>query len=158
MDGPSAKTIQIIDNNIKTTNIQIRCNEDTFDSIELTRIKSKVTIKMKNQLPVIVVKINSIGHFDEVLCNDEFDKAKTLSNYEKKAEHEINQIIVNGIEKVQQYGGDSFGFGDKYHLLDAKTFNKVADHWNELFVDAKIKVQVNIQIENVGMRKKAYPF
>lgn len=158
LDGPSAMTIQMIDNKIKETDIQIQCNKNDFVSLALTRFKSNVKINMKNRIPLIHIKVKTIGHLDEVLCNDDFDKAKTLSTYEKKGENVIKQLILDGIRNVQQFGGDSFGFGDKYHLEDPKTFKKVEENWNELFEAAKIKVQVNVQIDNVEMRKKTYPF
>ncbi|MEE6449326.1 Ger(x)C family spore germination protein [Gottfriedia acidiceleris] len=158
LDGPQAKSIQIIDNLIKETNIQIPCNKKEYDSMEITRLKSTTEIKMKGTIPIINIKVNSIGHIDEVLCNDNFDKAITLNKYEKLAENVIKQTIEVGISEVKKLGGDAFGFGEKLHLTNPKIFKKYEGNWNDTFKKSKVSVNVDVQINNVGMRKKPYPY
>ncbi|WP_165347277.1 Ger(x)C family spore germination protein [Gottfriedia acidiceleris] len=157
LEGPPAKSIQIIDNLIKETNVQIPCNKKEYDSMELTRVKSKTEIKMKGNIPIINIKIKSIGHFDEVLCNDNFDKAITLKKYEKSTENVVKQSIEKGISEVKKLGGDAFGFGEKLHMANPKIYKKYEENWNDTFKKAKVTVSVDVQINNVGMRKKPYP-
>jgi spore germination protein KC len=158
LDGPPAKSIQIIDNLIKETNVQIPCNKKEYDSMELTRVKSKTEIKIKNNIPIINIKINSIGHIDEVFCNANFDKAKTLNKYEKSAENVIKQSIEKGISEVKKLGGDAFGFGEKLYMVNPKIYKKYESNWNDTFKKAKVTVNVDVQIDNVGMRRKSYPY
>lgn len=158
LDGSPAKSVQIVDNAIKETNIQIKCSKKEYDSMELTRVKTDTKIKMKNKIPIIHIKVKSIAIIDEVLCNDNFDKANTLKKYELLSEKAIKKIIDEGIKKAQGYGADIFGFGDKLHLSDPKVFKKYEKNWDEQFQKAKVKIDVDVQINNVGMRKKAYPF
>ncbi len=158
LDGPPSRSVQFIDNLIKETNVQVQCKKGTYDSMELTRVKTKTEVKMKKGIPMIHIKIKSIGHIDEVLCNDNFDKAKTLNKYEKGSEKVVKQFMEQGIAEVQKVAGDSFGFGEKLHLSDPKAFKKYQKNWGEVFRKAKVKVDVDIQISNVGMRKKAYPY
>ncbi|PGL72928.1 Ger(x)C family spore germination protein [Bacillus sp. AFS055030] len=157
LDGPPAKSIQIIDNLINEMNIQIPCNKKDYDSMELSRVKSKTKIKMKNDIPIINIKVKSIGHIDEVLCNDNFDKAITLHKYEKSAENVIKQSIEKGISEVKKLGGDAFGFGEKLYMVNPKVYKKYERNWNETFKKAKVTVTVDVQINNVGMRSKPYP-
>ncbi|SFD64491.1 Ger(x)C family spore germination protein [Bacillus sp. UNCCL81] len=158
LDGAPAKSVQIIDNAIKETNVQIKCSKKEFDSMELTRVKTDTKIKMKGKTPIIHIKVKAIGIIDEVLCNDNFDQAKTLKKYELLSEKAIKKSLDEGIKKVQEYGADIFGFGDKLHLSDPKVFKKYEKNWNDQFQKAKVKIDVDVQINNVGMRKKAYPF
>ncbi len=158
LDGAPAKSVQIIDNAIKETNVQIKCSKKEFDSMELTRVKTDTKIKMKGKTPIIHIKVKAIGIIDEVLCNDNFDQAKTLKKYELLSEKAIKKSLDEGIKKAQEYGADIFGFGDKLHLSDPKVFKKYEKNWNEQFQKAKVKIDVDVQINNVGMRKKAYPF
>ncbi|MFF3022001.1 Ger(x)C family spore germination protein [Gottfriedia sp. NPDC057948] len=158
LDGPSAKSVQIVDNAIKETNIQIKCSKTEFDSMEITRLKTDTKIKMKGKTPIIHIKVKAIAIIDEVLCNDNFDQAKTLKKYELLSEKEIKKSLDEGIKKAQGYGADIFGFGDKLHLSDPKVFKKYEKNWNDQFQKAKVKIDVDVQINNVGMRKKAYPF
>ncbi|MGG0175874.1 Ger(x)C family spore germination protein [Gottfriedia acidiceleris] len=158
LDGPPAKSIQIIDNLIKETNVQIPCNKKEYDSMEITRVKSKTEIKIKGNIPIINIKIESIGHIDEVFCNSNFDKAKTLNKYEKSAENVIKQSIEKGISEVKKLGGDAFGFGEKLYMVNPKIYKKYEGNWNDTFKKAKVTVSVDVQINNVGMRKKPYPY
>ncbi|PET77007.1 hypothetical protein CN514_01620 [Bacillus sp. AFS001701] len=158
LDGAPAKSVQIIDNAIKETNIQIKCSKKEYDSMELTRVKTDTKIKMKDKTPKIHIKVKAIAIIDEVLCNDNFDKANTLKKYEILSEKEIKKTIDEGIKKAQGYGADIFGFGDKLHLSDPKEFKKYEKSWDDQFQKAKVKIDVDVQINNVGMRKKAYPF
>ncbi|MEH7402286.1 Ger(x)C family spore germination protein [Gottfriedia acidiceleris] len=158
LDGPPAKSVQIIDNAIKETNVQIKCSKTEFDSMEITRLKTDTKIKMKNKIPRISINVKAIAVIDEVLCNDNFDQAKTLKKYELLSEKAVKQTLEEGIKKAQGYGADIFGFGDKLHLSDPKVFKKYEKNWNDQFQKAKVKIDVDVQINNVGMRKKAYPF
>jgi len=158
LDGPPARSVQFVDNLIKETNLQIQCKQQRYDSMELTRVKTKTDVKMEKGIPNIHVKVKSIGHIDEVLCNDDFDKAKTLNKYEKDSEKVVRQMILEGLSQAQKLGGDVFGFGDKFHINDPKAFKKHEKDWNKVFQKAKFKVTVDVQINNVGMRKRTYPY
>ncbi|PET36235.1 hypothetical protein CN514_24680, partial [Bacillus sp. AFS001701] len=115
-------------------------------------------IKIKDNIPIINIKIKSIGHIDEVLCNANFDKAITLNKYEKTAENVIKQSIEKGISEVKKLGGDAFGFGEKLYMVNPKTFKKYEGNWNDTFKKAKFTVSVDVKINNVGMRRKPYPY
>ena len=158
LDGPPARAVQFVDNLIKETNIQVQCKKEKYDSLELTRVKTQSDVKMKKGIPNIHVKVKSIGHIDEVLCNDDFDKAKTLDKYEKDSEKVVRQMILDGLTQAQKLGGDVFGFGEKFHINDPKAFKKHEKDWNKVFQKAKFKVTVDVQINNVGMRKRTYPY
>ncbi|WP_088068009.1 Ger(x)C family spore germination protein [Gottfriedia luciferensis] len=158
LDGPPAKSIQVVDNLIKETNLEIPCNKKEYDSMELTRVKSKTEIKMKGNIPIITIKINSIGHIDEVLCNDNFDKAASLKKYEISAENVLKQSVEKGITEVKKLGGDAFGFGEKLYTANPKVYKKYEKNWNDTFKKAKVTVSVDVKINDVGMRKKAYPY
>ncbi|UPM54197.1 Ger(x)C family spore germination protein [Gottfriedia acidiceleris] len=158
LDGPPAKSVQIVDNAIKETNIQIKCSKKEYDSMEITRLKTDTKIKMKNKIPSISINVKAIAIIDEVLCNDNFDQAKTLEKYELLSEKAVKETIEKGIKEAQGYGADIFGFGEKLHLSEPKVFKKYEKNWNDQFQKAKVKVNVDVQINNVGMRKKAYPF
>jgi spore germination protein KC len=158
LDGSPAKSIQIIENLIKEMNVQIKCNKDNFDSLELTRLKAKTDVKMKGKTPMIHITVKSIGRIDEVLCNDDFDKAKTLDKYEKLSEKAVKETLVTGITEVQKLGGDAFGFGEKLHLANPKVYKKYEKNWNDTFKKAKVTVSIDVQINNVGMRKRPYPY
>lgn len=158
LDGPPARAVSFVDNLIKETNLQVPCKKEKYDSLELTRVKTKTDIKMKKGIPNIHVKVKSIGHIDEVLCNDDFDKAKTLNKYEKESEKVVRKMILDGLTQAQKLGGDVYGFGDKLHIGDPKTYKKYEKDWNKVFQKAKFKVTVDVQINNVGMRKRTYPY
>jgi len=158
LDGPPARAVQFVDNLIKETNIQVQCKKEKYDSLELTRVKTQSDVKMKKGIPNIHVKVKSIGHIDEVLCRDDFNKAKTLNKYEKESEKVVRQMILDGLTQAQKLGGDVFGFGDKLHIGDPKAFKKHEKDWNKVFKKAKFKVTVDVQINNVGMRKQTYPY
>jgi spore germination protein KC len=158
IDGEKTKSIQLLSNKLKITNLQIHCDEKRYNSVIMGSLKINSNVVMKNNEAAINIRINGYGQMTELLCNKDISKRNTLLEYEHKAENELKKQVVEGIIAAQKLKSDVFGFGEILHRSDPKNWNKYKSHWNDLFSQAKVNVAVEIDIEGSGMRIKPYPY
>ncbi|MEH7481062.1 Ger(x)C family spore germination protein [Neobacillus drentensis] len=158
VDGKKTKSLQIIKNKIKKTNLRIHCNKKRYNSVMVNRLNSDSNVDIKNNQVVITIKTNTYGYISELLCNKDISKKKIKKEYERKAERELEKEIKEGIVAAQKMKSDVFGFGEILHYKHLSKWNKSKHHWDELFSQAKVNVHVHMDIEGTGMRIKPYPY
>jgi spore germination protein KC len=158
MDGKKTKSLQIIHNKLKQTNLRIHCNETRYNSVLVNSLRSHPKVDIRNNQVMISIQANAFGNIDEVLCNKDLSKRKVMNEFEHSAERELEKEIKEGILAAQKLKSDVFGFGEILHYTHLGKWNKSKLQWNELFSKAKVNVQVHMDIEGTGMRIKPYPY
>ncbi|WP_413300799.1 Ger(x)C family spore germination protein [Bacillus sp. 1P10SD] len=158
IDGKRSKSIQIIHNKIKVTDLRIHCDKKRFNTIKVNRLKSQSKVDIKNNQVLITVTANGSGFINELLCNKDISKRDVMKEYEHEAESELEKAIKEGIVAAQKMKSDVFGFGEILRYTHLNKWNKSRQQWNELFSRAKINVHAKIDIEGTGMRIKPYPY
>ncbi|WP_421383558.1 Ger(x)C family spore germination protein [Bacillus salacetis] len=158
MNGDKAKSLQIISNELKSTEVTLACGEQgTLSAI--TRLKAtKTNVSYQNGKARISVKVSGNGFLTEMLCNLQFDKPEVLKEIENSLQKEIEQNVLEGIRFAQDKESDIFGFGEMLHRSNPKQWKKAEDNWNQTFADATVEVEADIYLYGTGMRTKAYPF
>ncbi|MGX6441796.1 Ger(x)C family spore germination protein [Neobacillus sp. K501] len=158
LDGKKTKSIQIIQNQLKNTNLNIPCDARRYNSVMVNRLKNKSKVEIKNNQAEITVQTNAYGYLSEMLCNKDISKPEVLNEVMLKAERELENEIREGIVAAQKLKSDVFGFGENLRIANHHKWKKVKNNWNDLFSQAVVNVQVNLEIEGTGMRIKPYPY
>lgn len=158
LDGLGTKAIQIVQNKVKITNLQIHCDKNRYNSIAVTRLKSHSKVDIHNNHAMITIYANAYGFMPEVLCNKDISKKKVMQEYERKAQQELKKEIMDGVVEAQKMKSDIFGFGEMYHLNHPQKWKTIKKEWNDLFSEAEVNVLVETNIEGTGMRIKPYPY
>ncbi|WP_075980443.1 Ger(x)C family spore germination protein [Bacillus massilinigeriensis] len=144
-------------NKLEKTSISVPCSGDKHANFRLRRFKSKIKVFYKNGKPVISIKTSGEGDLEGTECTDPIDKIETLQKYEKMVSKNVANKVKQSISFVQEeYGSDIYGFGDRLYKSNPHQFDRVKDHWNEDFAQAKLQVQVEIQIRRTGLRGKSF--
>jgi len=82
---------------------------------------------------------------------------KKLKEVERLAGDQVNVWIKSALGKLQsEYRTDVLKFGEKYRIQYPREWEKVKGKWDELFAEADITYDVDINIDNFGSsgRKK----
>jgi spore germination protein KC len=124
----------------------------------VNHLKSEPKVDMQNSQAVITIQVNAFGILTELLCNKDINKREVIKEYERKGEQELEKEIKDGIIVAQKLESDVFGFGEILRNTHPNIWRKYKQQWNKLFSQAKVNVQVNLNIEGTGMRIKPYPY
>lgn len=158
IDGKKQKSLQIIKNNIQISSLRIHCDEKRYNNLLVNHLKSKSKVDMQNSQAVITIQVNGFGTLSELLCNKDISKREVIKEYERRSERELEKEIKDGIIVAQKLESDVFGFGEILRDTHPKKWRKSKQQWNKLFSQAKVHIQVNLNIEGTGMRIKPYPY
>jgi spore germination protein KC len=158
LDGKKSKAIQVIDNSIKETNLTIKCADDRYNSIELTRLKSSSKVDVKSGKASINIKLYGYGYLDELLCNKKIGREKVMEKFQKEAAQELKKEVLSGIKAAQKAKSDIFGFGEMYHMSHPEKWNSAKKNWNQLFANASVKINVVFRLRHTGMNVETYPY
>ena len=146
LNSEDTKGYNFITNNINTSIINFKCNNNNYVGVNINNNKTTIKVKYENNIPIINLNIRANGNILENNCNI------GLENIKKKTENEIKNIVNNSIKKVKDnYKSDIFGFGNYVYLTQPNYFNRVKEKWdNQIFIDLKVNVKVNITFNNIG--------
>ncbi|MEH7121173.1 Ger(x)C family spore germination protein [Neobacillus vireti] len=158
LDGNKTKSLQIVENKVKNTNVRFHCDEKRYNNIIINQLKNDTKVNIQNNQAVITVNTKAYGYIVELLCNKDISKREVISEYEAKAEKELKKEISEGILAAQKLKSDVFGFGEILHTTKPKKWKESKHQWDQLFSQAKVNVKVNVSIEETGMRIKPYPY
>lgn len=158
LDEEKGKSIQLIQNQLKQTNVMISCNQKRYNSVLVNYAHSDVKVDVQNNQVMITIRLHAAGILDEVLCNKDLKSPIVIKEFERKAEKELKKQLKAGITTAQKLESDAFGFGDILRRTHPVKWKKQKQNWNQRFADAKINIDVIFDIEGTGMRSKAYPY
>ena len=121
---------------------------------EILSMKSKITPKVDRYGNVVSfdLKIESEGRIAENWVESESTfKNEFLKRSEKVIEQEIEQLVVNVVDKMQrEYQVEVGGFGKKLRIDYPGLWKKVKKDWDEIFSEIPIKCEVKITIKDYG--------
>lgn len=136
--------------------IPIVLGKDQNISLEVIKTTRKAETKVKEGRRSLTIYVDLETALSELaeegvdyVAKDGREKVK------KKAEEYIQNNCLNLIEKLQkEYGTDIIGTGYIFRKKEPKEWDKVSKDWDKAFVDIKIKVEVNIDIQYTGLTNK----
>lgn len=159
LDGEKAKSIQMLRNEMNSSNISISCPKKEGNlSIEIRRLKRNTNVVYEKGQAKIKIELVGSAALNELLCDIEFNKQEVLNQLEKNLNHKIKKDVLEAIRFAQTEESDIFGFGEVLHRKSPKQWRKVEKNWNEQFAAAEIEIKVRMNIIGIGMRNTTYPF
>lgn len=139
------KGYNFITDNINSTIISFKCNDNNNMSVKLKDVKTTNKFKLNNNEPQIIINVSGSANIEESNCNTE------LGIIRNKTNNKITTLISDTINKVKQdYGTDIFGFGNIIYLKNHRHFKDIEENWNKEFLTLDIVINVDINIETKG--------
>ncbi|MEO2078366.1 MAG: Ger(x)C family spore germination protein [Bacillus sp. (in: firmicutes)] len=120
------------------------------------RSKTKISVRLVNEKPIIHVKIENEGWISEANTAIDLDNPEVIYKLEKLVEKEITKEINASVKEAQKFKTDIFGFGEKVHIANPKLWKKLQGNWDEEFANLPVKVHVDSYIRRQGIRTKPF--
>ncbi|MCA1012358.1 Ger(x)C family spore germination protein [Halobacillus halophilus] len=137
--------------NVHSTVITHPCQDEGSLSVELLRTSGAMKGKIKNNQPVIDIKVEAEGNVGEVDCKVDLSKPEALEKVNKQAEKAIKESIEATLAKAQkEYGSDVFGFGGVIHRDQPKYWKKVEKEWSSYYQDVEVNIDATVKIRRKG--------
>ncbi|MEH7389463.1 Ger(x)C family spore germination protein [Bacillus sp. JJ1474] len=129
--------------------------DDQFVTVEIKSGKSnmKASVSDLDQIQFII-ELEAEGNVGESFGNQKLANPSTIATFEEETSKEIEQIILQTIEKVQkEYKADVLGLGSHLKEEHHQTWTKLEKDWDRgknYFEKSKIDVQVKFKIRQIG--------
>ncbi|MFK9090522.1 Ger(x)C family spore germination protein [Bacillus salipaludis] len=142
---------------VKSTSVNIDWNgkKDAI-TMALLRSKTKVSVKIKNEKPVIHIAIEDEGWISEANTNVDLMNPTEIEKIDRLIEKEIKRQILATVKEAQKMKADIFGFGESVHRKDPKLWNKLKENWGDHFANLEVTVEVNSFTRREGIRTKPF--
>lgn len=120
--------------------------------VNLTNLETKMKPNLKNNQPKVKIKVSAKGSIQEITCDKNITKSKTIKSIEEKAEKTIKSQIKKGLKIAQKkYKSDVFGFGNLFYKKYPHYYKKVNQKWNnEIFPKIDTDIDVDIKLLTKG--------
>lgn len=144
LDEEESITYNLITNNVNNTIIKYACSEDRYVTNKLSEVESSIDVDSEENK--LVVRLNGSAILSEIGCDYDLSNPEDAKMIQDSLNNQIESNIKSLIVKYQEKMVDIFGFKDKYHKSNYKSFNKVKDNYEEVFKNYDLDIKSNIEI------------
>lgn len=148
-----SRTYNKINNNVKSTIVNVPCPDGGTAAIQVISAKADVKGKVINGKPKVDVHLRAVGNVGEVDCNLDLTKLESLEQlkkaYEKKSIQKMEEAIQNVQDNIKV---DIFGFGEVIHRDAPKAWKQLKKDWDKEFQDLSVDVKYDIHIRRIGTK------
>ncbi|MBD0383175.1 Ger(x)C family spore germination protein [Paenibacillus sedimenti] len=121
-------------------------------SVRLIQASRVVDLSLKAGKLHISIHLKGNGAIEENVSQLNLVNPKYYYLVENEMNKQISQRMRKTIEYVQKnYNSDIFGFGETLHKKDNNTWKQHKEHWDKLFAEAEITVDVTFVVQRAGM-------
>ncbi|WP_413300501.1 Ger(x)C family spore germination protein [Bacillus sp. 1P10SD] len=153
----NARGILWVLDKVKSTDININWEgKKNALSIAPIRSKTKVSVRIVNDKPIINVKNENEGWISEANTAIDLDNPEVIAQIEKLTEKEITKQIKASVKEAQKLKTDILGFGEKVHIKNPPLWKKIKANWDEEFAGLQVNVHVDSYIRRQGIRTKPF--
>ncbi|OPA76243.1 spore gernimation protein GerC [Paenibacillus selenitireducens] len=151
LNEKESKGYNYIRDKVTSTAGVIPCPKGGELTLEIIRSKTKVKGSVIKGKPHIDIEVRSRANVDEVECQIDLTKTKTIAQLESLGDARVKELIDEVIHTVKkEYKADIFGFGDAIRRSNPKFWKKAKGRWDQYFVDLDVTVKVDGQIHQLG--------
>lgn len=138
-----------ITDNIKSSNINYKCDKNNYIGINITKSNTKMKSSIKNNKPIIYLNVSANAEIIEVNCSSGIDD---LSKVKKEVENKIKNMINNVIRNTKEdYKSDIFGFGQNIYKNHLSYWKKIKKEWEDKYYpDLEVHTNVEVKLDNQG--------
>lgn len=151
LDEYESKSLNYLNNKIKSTIEIIGCPSKGELSTEITQSKTKTTGVIRGGKPTINISINVVQNVAEVNCDMDLTEMETMDWINKQTAEHIKKNINQLLKILQKnYQADVLGFGEAIHRADPTEWKKIKDDWQTIYPEVEVNVRVNVNTQGLG--------
>jgi spore germination protein KC len=118
---------------------------------EIIRSRTKVKPVLSKNKPSIKINIWDEAYLDCQMSPEELTKPDQLKSLARRKATAIRNEVMSVIKKTQELNADIFGFGEQFRHSFPKEWKGMENHWDELFTQLQVKVDVKCNIRLIGL-------
>jgi len=146
-----SKAYNYIMDKVHSTAAVIKCPSGGNITLEVIRTKTKVKGKVIHKKPQIEINIRGEVNVNEVGCEIDLTKPRTIRQVERIAENRVKELVNEVIHTAKQkYKVDIFGFGQVIRRSNPKAWKVLRRDWDRYFMDLEVIVNVDASIRQLG--------
>lgn len=151
LDEYESKSLNYLNNKIKSTIEIIGCPSKGELSTEITQSKTKTTGVIRDGKPTINISINVVQNVAEVNCDMDLTEMETIDWINKQTAEHIKKYINQLLKILQKnYQADVLDFGEAIHRADPTEWKKIKDDWQTIYPEVEVNVKVNVNTQGLG--------
>ncbi|UUV27387.1 MULTISPECIES: Ger(x)C family spore germination protein [Lysinibacillus] len=151
LDEYDSKSLNYLNNQIKSTIEIISCPSKGELSTEITQSKTKTKGVIIDGKPTIQINMNVVQNVAEVNCDIDLTTLKTIDWINNQTEEHIQKNVEKVLNTLQEnYQADVLGFGEAIHRADPKEWKKIKNDWHAIYPDLEVTVKVNVNTQGLG--------
>ncbi|MCK1988085.1 Ger(x)C family spore germination protein [Lysinibacillus fusiformis] len=151
LDEYNSKSLNYLNNKIKSTIEIISCPSKGELSTEITQSKTKTKGVIIDGKPTIQVSLNVVQNVAEVNCDIDLTTIKTIDWINNQTEEHIKKNIEQVLNILQEnYQADVLGFGEAIHRADPKEWKKIKNDWEKIYPEVEVNVKVLVNTQGLG--------
>ncbi len=150
LDEYTSKGVNLLLNEIQSTMVSVECDENKYIALDVEKPKSKIKVKIKNNIPKIKIESTVKGMFCQIDCKYNLHKSDDLHKIEKQFAEVIKKQIEDSIKKLQELDCDIVGFGSIVHRQNPKYWKKNSKDWDNIFPTIEVDVKVKVIATQTG--------
>lgn len=151
LDEYDSKSLNYLNNQIKSTIEIISCPSKGELSTEITQSKTKTKGVIIDGKPSIQINMNVVQNVAEVNCDIDLTTLKTMDWINNQTEEHIQKNVEKVLNTLQEnYQADVLGFGEAIHRADPKEWKKIKNDWHTIYPDLEFTVKVNVNTQGLG--------
>jgi len=137
-----------ITNEIKTS-VVVASLKSGLVSIEVNQAKTKLSVKIENDVPKIKISVKLIGNITEDLSGQTKFTNEYVSEVSKKASYEVKKIIEESIDKAKEYNSDIFNFISLIHKKETDYWKTIYEDYDNVFPNIEVEINVTTSITRI---------
>nr|WP_279380842.1 Ger(x)C family spore germination protein [Defluviitalea raffinosedens] len=128
--------------------------EDFHVAYHVSNAKSEMKFMNKDNELSCHITIQAEGNLDEFILDRNILNVEEIKKVEEAIEKSIKEEVENSLKTLQEkYQADVVGIGKELERQKPKEWEKVKDHWEEVFETLPISIDVQINIRRIGQSK-----
>lgn len=151
LDEYDSKSLNYLNNHIKSTIEIISCPSKGELSTEITQSKAKTKGVIIDGKPTIQINMNVVQNVAEVNCDIDLTTLKKIDWINNQTEEHIQKNVEQVLNTLQEnYQADVLGFGEAIHRADPTLWEKIKDDWQTIYPEVEVNVKVNVNTQGLG--------
>ncbi|WP_332692615.1 Ger(x)C family spore germination protein [Halalkalibacter lacteus] len=153
LSGTETQSLLMLREEFQRGNVKVSCkngNKKNVDNIEVFLLHSEVSPKVKGDTVAVNVFFQIQADLRELLCT-KFETVEVMKDFEAYIERNIEESLMNTIEKLQKNKVDAINLGNKVYRDDPKLWAAVKDNWDELFAKSQFVFDISVEIDASGI-------
>ncbi|MFD2118049.1 Ger(x)C family spore germination protein [Paenibacillus yanchengensis] len=141
-------------NRMSGTVENITCDENSIITFENINNRSRVTVKVDNQLhPTVLMKIYADLNISSLGCSEMIVTPESIHKWEKKLNETIETELRQMIAFSNRHHADILGIGERIHRKYPKQWREMQQSWHDLYQTVEWKINVYTRIDHSNFIK-----